>query len=68
MPSNRFFINYQNGRCTRQFIGKNKISEAPKTIALYLNISEPQKYTGHSLRRTSATLAANARLDFTKIK
>lgn len=30
---NRFFLQYHNGKCTRQFIGKNKIGEIPKIIA-----------------------------------
>ena len=68
MPSNRFFIQYHNGACQRQVIGKNKISESPKNIACYLNLNNPEGYTGHCFRRSSATAAARADLPFSKIK
>lgn len=31
--TNRLFLNYQHGKCTRQTIGKNKLSAMPKLIA-----------------------------------
>lgn len=54
--SSTFFLNYQNGKCTIQRIGINKMGEMGKEIAKYLKLSNPELYTGHSLRRTSATL------------
>ncbi|XP_033222706.1 uncharacterized protein LOC117176560 [Belonocnema kinseyi] len=54
--SHHFFLNYQNGRCTRQVIGINKFGAMPKQIASYLQLPDPQSYTGHSLGRTSANL------------
>lgn len=56
VPSDRFFINYQNGKCTAQVIGKNKFSGIPKQIAEFLNLPDAASYTGHSFRRTSATV------------
>lgn len=47
---------------------KNKISEIPKSIALFLNLPTPERYTGHSFRRTSATLLANSGASLTTIK
>lgn len=44
--NDRFFTNYQKGKCTRQFIGKNKFSNAPRRIAEYLALPEPDRYTG----------------------
>ncbi|XP_015523067.1 uncharacterized protein [Neodiprion pinetum] len=66
--SNRFFLNYQNGKCTQQVIGINKFGGMPKQIASYLNLPEPETYTGHSFRRTSVTLLANAGADITTLK
>lgn len=55
----RFFMNYQKGKCTRQPIGKNKFLTTPKVIAEFLKLPDATKYTGHSFRRTSATLLAD---------
>lgn len=65
MPTDRFFINYQNGICKRQVIGKNKFSGTPKAIATALKLLEPERFTGHSFRRTSATLVANSEPNIT---
>lgn len=56
IKTNRYFLNYQKGKCTAQPIGKNKIAGFPKMIAVYLNLPNVKCYTGHSFRRTSATL------------
>lgn len=68
MENNRFFINYRNGKCTRQAIGKNKISNMPKEIAKYLKLKDVELYTGHCFRRTSATFLADSGADITSIK
>lgn len=60
LNTTRFFINYQNGKCTKQVIGKNKIASIPKDVATWLELEEPHLYTGHALRRTSATLLSNS--------
>jgi hypothetical protein len=66
--SNRFFQNYQNGKCTRQPIGINKFGAMPKQIATFLNLSDPHEYTGHSFRRSSATLLADSGADLLTLK
>ncbi|XP_053593046.1 uncharacterized protein LOC103571465 [Microplitis demolitor] len=68
IETKRFFINYQRRKCTRQVIGKNKISEVPKIITICLNLEEPEKYTGHCFRRSSATLLANSGASLIEIK
>lgn len=68
MPSNRFFVQYQQGTCTRQFIGKNEISDVPKTVAAYLNLDNPSEYTGHCFRRSSATTLSNAGVNLSMVK
>lgn len=52
---NRFFIKYQNGKCYRSVMGIHSISAVAQKVASYLNLNDASAYTGHSLRRTSAT-------------
>ncbi|XP_044595729.1 uncharacterized protein LOC123272797 [Cotesia glomerata] len=66
--TDRFFLFYHHGKCTKQVIGKNKFSEVPKTMAIFLQLENPERYTGHSFRRTSATLLANSGATLTMIK
>lgn len=68
LNTDRFFLQYRNGVCVRQVIGKNKISEVPKTIATFLKLNDPETYTGHCLRRTAATLLANSGANLTTVK
>lgn len=42
----RFFTNFQRGKCTVQFIGYNKFSMMSRRIATYLQLAEPERYTG----------------------
>lgn len=65
---NSFFLNYQNGKCTKQIIGINKFGQMGKTIAEYLQLINPEKYTGHCLRRSSATLYADGGATMTALK
>ena len=66
--SNRFFLNYCNGKCTNQPVGINKIGAMPSIIASFLNLVDANLYTAHSFRRTSATLLAESGGDITAIK
>lgn len=63
-----FFLNYQKGKCTSQKIGINKFSMMGKQIATFLNLPNPELYTGHSFRRSSATLLVDAGGDITALK
>lgn len=67
-PHRRFFVYYKNGKCSTQVIGKNTLGKIPATIAKYLNLSNPELYTGHCIRRSSATMLANTGADMTTIK
>lgn len=66
--TDRFFMNYRNGECTQQVIGINKFGAMPKQIATYLKLPDPQSYTGHSFRRTSAMLLADTGADPSTLK
>ncbi|KAG4065945.1 hypothetical protein HA402_010299 [Bradysia odoriphaga] len=63
----RFFTNYQKGKCTLQFIGKNKFASMPRKVAEFLKLPKPERYIGHSFRRTSATFLANSGADMETI-
>lgn len=66
--SNRFFLCYRNGVCTRQPIGINTFYKQPKINAKFLNLDEPNKFTGHCFRRSSASLLAESGADLMTIK
>lgn len=55
-----FLLKYQAGTCRNQVIGKDKIGKMPKETAEFLKLSDPEKYTGHAYRRSSATILSNA--------
>lgn len=64
----RFFINFKNGKCTKQAVGRHKIARIPKQIATYLNLPDAESYTGHCLRRSSVTLLADTGANLTTLK
>lgn len=66
--SDRFFLCLRNGKCTQQPIGINTFGEMPRIIAKYLNLEEPEKFTGHAFRRSSATILADAGADVITLK
>nr|XP_046479430.1 uncharacterized protein LOC124217610 [Neodiprion pinetum] len=66
--SDRFFIKYVEGKCFPMAIGKHKIGEVPEKIASYLNLPDPKKYTGHSFRKTSATLLSDSGANMQMVK
>lgn len=68
VETNSFFLNYQKSKCTIQRIGKNKFADIGRQIAKYLNLPNPQSYTGHCYRRSSATLYIDGGGDITGLK
>lgn len=66
--SERLFLAFHNGKCRNQVVGKGTIGRWPSKIAEYLKLSNPASYTGHSFRRTSATLLANKGVDILGLK
>ncbi|XP_074103468.1 uncharacterized protein LOC141530326 [Cotesia typhae] len=63
LATKRFFVSYRNGKCRSQNIGINTFGSMPKIIATFLKLANPESYTGHSFRRTSATLLADSGVD-----
>jgi Phage integrase family. len=68
LDSERFFVNFQNGKCTRQLVGINKLGNMPRKIATFLKLPNAAHYTGHCFRRTSATILVDSGADITTLK
>lgn len=66
--NNRFFLGYRNGKCNIQPIGINTFADIPKRIATFLGLQNPDQFTGHCFRRTSATLLADSGADLLTLK
>ncbi|KAJ8918312.1 hypothetical protein NQ315_008005 [Exocentrus adspersus] len=64
----RFFLRYVDGKCTTQHVGINTISKTFSKVASFLGLPDPESFTGHGMRRSSATLLANAGGDITTVK
>ena len=54
----RAFVRYENGKLFNQVNGKTIIGLVPRKIAVFLGIKDVDDNTGHSIRRTSATIGA----------
>lgn len=67
-PHQRFFVNFQKGKCTNQTVGINKFGKMPSNVAAFLRLPNPETYTGHCYRRSSATMLADAGVDITNLK
>ncbi|KAJ8916728.1 hypothetical protein NQ315_013932 [Exocentrus adspersus] len=64
----RFFLRYVDGKCITQHVGINTISKTFSKVASFLGLPDPESFTGHGMRRCSATLLANAGGDITTVK
>ncbi|KAJ3655878.1 hypothetical protein Zmor_014987 [Zophobas morio] len=64
----RLFIGFRGGKPTRQNMGHNTISKTPYKIAQYLQLPNVDEFTGHTLRRTSATILADMGGDILSLK
>lgn len=49
-------------------VGINKFGGMAKQVALFLQLPNPEQYTGHCFRRTSATLLVDAGGDLLTLK
>ncbi|KAB0805652.1 hypothetical protein PPYR_02622 [Photinus pyralis] len=55
----RYFLIYNNSKCVNTPVGINTIGKIPMKITQFLGLENPWTFTGHSFRRTSATILAN---------
>lgn len=67
-PHRRLFVYYKNGRCTTQPVGIHSFGNIACKIAEFLKLPHPKEYTGHCLRRSSATLLAEGGGSITNLK
>lgn len=44
--TNKFFLNYKKGHCTRQVVGIHKFQKIPQKIAEFLKLENSKEYTG----------------------
>lgn len=68
IPHKRFFINYRNEKCIIQAVVVNTFTKIPYEIAKFLHLENPELYTGHCFRRSSATLLADTGADILELK
>jgi integrase len=68
MTSKRFIIGYRQGKCVSQNVGKNTIACVPKNVAKFLGLENPERYTGHALRRSSASMLVEGGGDLLTLK
>lgn len=54
---NRLFLKYSNNKCISFPVGKSKFASMPSKIAKFLNLQNPESYTGRSFRKSSSLLA-----------
>jgi integrase len=59
LNNGRLFLHFRNGKFINSPLGKISISAVPEAIARFLNLENPKKYTGHSMRVSSATVLAD---------
>lgn len=64
----RIFLSIRNGKFTSAVLGKNKLREIPKFIALFLGLEAPERFTGQCFRRSSATSLADSGISRTNLK
>ncbi|KAJ3663071.1 hypothetical protein Zmor_007380 [Zophobas morio] len=62
------FIGFRGGKPVKQNIGHNTISNTSNKIAKFLQLEHPELHTGHSLRRSSATMLAECGGDTLSLK
>lgn len=68
LQSRRVFVDYRKGKCTKQFVGIHRIGGVPKKIAEFLKLENPECYTGHCFRRSSASMLAENGGDLLTLK
>ncbi|KAJ8968474.1 hypothetical protein NQ317_009229 [Molorchus minor] len=64
----RLFCTTKQEKCSSQPVGKNTMGKIPSVVASYLKLPDVACYTGHCLRRSSATLLADVGVDITTIQ
>jgi integrase len=64
----RFFVGYRLGKCFAQVVGKNMFASMPMKVAKFLGLQNPESYTGHAMRRSSASMLVEGGADLLTLK
>jgi hypothetical protein len=64
----RLWRRWRNKTFINSPLEKNQIAAVPSKIAAYLQLPNASQFTGHSLRRTSSTILANAGISLVNLK
>jgi len=59
-PTTKFLRCFKNGKPIKRALSKRTIAAVVPKIAAFLGLENPSSYTGHSLRHTATTFAADA--------
>ncbi|KAG4067601.1 hypothetical protein HA402_005373 [Bradysia odoriphaga] len=62
VPTDRLFIQYRDGKCVGQHVGKQTIAKMPQKIAEFLGWPESEIISGLSFKRMSNAIMPNARV------
>ncbi|XP_037043341.1 uncharacterized protein LOC119079497 [Bradysia coprophila] len=62
VPTDRLFIQYRDGKCVAQHVGKHSIGKMPQKIAQFLGWPESDMIGGLSFTRMSNAIMANSRV------
>lgn len=61
VTTDRFFLQYSQGKCDFHVIGKNKIALVPKEIAKFLQLDDYKSYTGQSIQPANSVIEPGRR-------
>ena len=64
----RVFWQFRNGKHHGQPLGKDWFYKYPQEIAKFLNLPDPDSYSGHSICGTGTTIYANTRCSLLQLK
>jgi integrase len=63
IKSTRFFFKYVKGKGVAQVVGIHTMGKIPHDIATFLALENPENFTGHAFRRSSASWLADSGAD-----
>ena len=68
LPTNRFFLSFQNGKCTVQVIGKDKMAKCNYKIATYLGLPDSTRFLQVIFYLETLHFLFNFILQYTSVK
>jgi integrase len=69
-PHGRFFLSFRKstGKFSSQAMGKNLVGEVPFIMASSLGVQDPDRFTGHSIRVTAASVLVDSGVSVENLK